>query len=185
MTSRPFRVGIVAICISTSVGLVNFIVFVNGMGSGKSALFTFLGGVQCAAAAVAAVAGIMLAFGRSRRRSERIVGALLAAGGTALGLGAFVAVVLGRLVSDPKFDVMGPPWGRPLRLRGRVLHPALRLGSNWTRGAAPDVRGVDPVTREALEQILAPRRAERSTRACPPSPAFRGCWPPWERQQTS
>jgi hypothetical protein len=45
VTSRPFRVGIVAICISTSVGIVNFIVFVKGTGSGKSAasaLFTFL-----------------------------------------------------------------------------------------------------------------------------------------------
>jgi hypothetical protein len=47
----------------------------------------------------------------------------------------------------------GGAWGRPLRLRGRVLHPELRLGSDWTRGALPSPAGLDQPTRNALEAL--------------------------------
>ncbi|HEX4457804.1 MAG TPA: hypothetical protein VIA18_07525 [Polyangia bacterium] len=47
----------------------------------------------------------------------------------------------------------GGAWGRPLRLRGRVLHPDLRLGSDWTRGALPSPAGLDQPTRDALEAL--------------------------------
>jgi hypothetical protein len=47
----------------------------------------------------------------------------------------------------------GGAWGRPLRVRGRILHPELRRGSDWSRGATPDVRGLDRATRRALEAL--------------------------------
>ena len=152
--SRAFKVGIVAMCTSTTLGLVNFIVFIHGVNTFAHPfdLFDFLGGVQCVAAAIAVVGGLVAAI---RDRHWRVEGAVLAIGATVFGFVAFVAVAVGRAFLDPntKIDVIGPPWGRPLRLRGRVLHPALRLGSNWTRGASADLRGVDPATRAALEQI--------------------------------
>jgi hypothetical protein len=47
----------------------------------------------------------------------------------------------------------GPAWGRPLRIRGRQLHPELREGSDWTRGLQPDPTGLDEATRHALETL--------------------------------
>ncbi len=47
----------------------------------------------------------------------------------------------------------GPGWGRPLRIRGRQLHPELREGSDWTRGLQPDPTGLDEATRHALESL--------------------------------
>ncbi|MEM6292743.1 MAG: hypothetical protein AAGA54_15830 [Myxococcota bacterium] len=48
---------------------------------------------------------------------------------------------------------MGGAWGRPLRVRGRQLHPNLRDGADWTRGARPDAGGLDAPTREALAAL--------------------------------
>jgi hypothetical protein len=49
---------------------------------------------------------------------------------------------------------MGSAWGRPLRLRGKVLHPSLRTGAaDWTRGPRPDARSLDAPTRAALEAL--------------------------------
>lgn len=48
---------------------------------------------------------------------------------------------------------MGGAWGRPLRIRGRQLHPNLREGSDWTRGLEPDPSGLDAATRAALEAL--------------------------------
>jgi hypothetical protein len=47
----------------------------------------------------------------------------------------------------------GGAWGRPLRVRGRQLHPELRLGADWTEGARPDATALDPATRRALEAL--------------------------------
>src|SRR5262245_49224783 len=33
---------------------------------------------------------------------------------------------------------MGGGWGRPLRARGRQVHPALREGADWEQGERPD-----------------------------------------------
>lgn len=48
---------------------------------------------------------------------------------------------------------MGGAWGRPLRVKGRQLHPELREGSDWTRGTQPDPSGLDEPTRRALEAL--------------------------------
>ncbi len=47
----------------------------------------------------------------------------------------------------------GGGWGRPLRIRGRQIHPELRGGSDWTRGPRPDPSALDPATRRALEAL--------------------------------
>ena len=48
---------------------------------------------------------------------------------------------------------MGGAWGRPLRIRGRQLHPNLREGADWTRGDRPDASGLDVPTRRALAAL--------------------------------
>jgi hypothetical protein len=48
---------------------------------------------------------------------------------------------------------MGGAWGRPLRVRGRQLHPELREGADWTQGERPDPTGLDEPTRRALEAL--------------------------------
>jgi hypothetical protein len=47
----------------------------------------------------------------------------------------------------------GGGWGRPLRVRGRQLHPELREGADWTSGDRPDPSGLDPATRKALAAL--------------------------------
>jgi hypothetical protein len=47
----------------------------------------------------------------------------------------------------------GGAWGRPLRVRGRQLHPELRDGADWTEGERPDPSGLDLASRRALEAL--------------------------------
>lgn len=47
----------------------------------------------------------------------------------------------------------GGGWGRPLRVRGRQLHPELRQGADWTQGLRPEAGGLDASTRAALEAL--------------------------------
>jgi hypothetical protein len=47
----------------------------------------------------------------------------------------------------------GAAWGRPLRIRGRLRHPELRAGSDWSRGQHPDTTGLDAATLAALEAL--------------------------------
>jgi hypothetical protein len=47
----------------------------------------------------------------------------------------------------------GGGWGRPLRIRGRQLHPELREGADWTSGDRPDTSDLDPATRNALAAL--------------------------------
>jgi hypothetical protein len=48
---------------------------------------------------------------------------------------------------------MGGAWGRPLRIKGRQLHPELREGADWAAGGTPDARALDLPTRRALEAL--------------------------------
>lgn len=45
------------------------------------------------------------------------------------------------------------PWGRPLRIRGKMVHPELRPGGAWAAGPSPEVDGLSPATREALATL--------------------------------
>ncbi len=67
---------------------------------------------------------------------------------------AFVGeAVFGMLVLSALGATMGGAWGRPLRIRGRQLHPSLRAGSDWTAGPRPSPAGLDVATRRALEAL--------------------------------
>jgi hypothetical protein len=50
-------------------------------------------------------------------------------------------------------SAFGGAWGRPLRVRGRQLHPELKAGSDWTAGERPSAAGLDEPTRAALEAL--------------------------------
>jgi hypothetical protein len=106
-------------------------------------LFIFLALLQL----VLGAASCFTALRRSRS-ALTVVGCLFAA---LVGLGGPLGIFLVWGTSD--INVMGSSWGRPLRLRGRVLHPSLRAGADWTRGASPDASSVDVSTRAALEAL--------------------------------
>jgi hypothetical protein len=71
--------------------------------------------------------------------------------GMLVGLGGALALAIADVLNNA--DWSGGAWGRPLRLRGRILHPRLRAGSDWTRGDRPDARALDEPTRAALEAL--------------------------------
>lgn len=100
------------------------------------------------------IAGILsfIQFARSRGLAGRGWTVALGVGGMLLGGGGAVAMVLLGLLVVAAAGA-GGAWGRPLRLRGKILHPSLRRGSDWTRGARPDVTRLDRPTRAALEAL--------------------------------
>ncbi len=97
---------------------------------------------------VASLAGLVSAL-RSTERGVLRIG--LALGALLGGLGTVVAWMAGVLAFG--LGASGGAWGRPLRLRGRQLHPELRIGANWTRGMLPSPAGLDADTRAALEAL--------------------------------
>lgn len=107
--------------------------------------FTVLALAQLSLGIVAVVQGI-----RSRRQmGHGGIGSAVAGGIAALGapVGWLVGVAVLAMGS------IGGAWGRPLRIRGRQLHGALREGSDWTRGERPDPSQLDEATRRALEGL--------------------------------
>jgi len=69
-------------------------------------------------------------------------------GGIAVGAaGLFVAAV-----SLLSFAAIAP-WGRPLRIRGKMVHPSLAPGGEWAAGDKPNCEGLSPASREALATL--------------------------------
>jgi hypothetical protein len=66
-------------------------------------------------------------------------------------VGAVPPLYIGALAAA--FGFGGGGWGRPLRVRGRQVHPELREGTDWERGERPDPTGLDAATRAALEAL--------------------------------
>lgn len=120
---------------------------------GWGLLFTTLAAAQGLAALAAFLVFIV---GMVRRppgtsKAAYVVGAVLSflvAGGAPLGwfLGVAAIAVKEGLGA-------GGAWGRPLRVRGRQLHPELREGADWTQGDRPDGSALDDATRLALEAL--------------------------------
>jgi hypothetical protein len=108
-------------------------------------LMTLLAMQQFALGLVALIQGVRL----RRRRGHGGVGAAVV--GTLAALGAPLGWALG--IIGASLGSMGGAWGRPLRIRGRQLHPSLREGSDWTRGPRPDPRDLDEPTRRALQAL--------------------------------
>lgn len=105
-----------------------------------SLLFTVLAFGQLVAGIVALVSGI-----RNKRFVAATVGTFAFLGAIAGWVGGFALLFMGAMA--------GGAWGRPLRIRGRQVHPELKAGSDWTRGDRPDPSGLDPATQRALEAL--------------------------------
>jgi hypothetical protein len=88
------------------------------------------------------ICGLIHAIMYREYRGYAIASSLL---GLVLGIGAlFEALIL--TFSHTSFG-----WGRPLRWQGKLLHPELQEGSDWTTGEQPSTTGLDIPTRRALE----------------------------------
>jgi hypothetical protein len=113
-------------------------------------LFTVLAGFQLAlgiAACIAFIVGIV----RRPPGGGTVLGIFGAFGGLLLAAGGPVGWFFG--MAATALGSMGGAWGRPLRVKGRQLHPSLREGSDWTAGDRPDPSDLDDATRAALEAL--------------------------------
>jgi hypothetical protein len=119
--------------------------------SGLLLVFTVLCLVQLVAGVVAFVQGIRL-VGRSNREGHSSGPAVLR-----IVLGIFTALAaVGGWVGGALLVVVGSGgggWGRPLRVKGRQLHPELKEGADWTAGERPSRAGLDAATCAALEGL--------------------------------
>jgi len=88
-------------------------------------------------------------------------------------IGLVIGVGPGLLLLCVMGLMFGAAWGRPLRIRGRLMHPRLRQGTDWSRGSQPDITNLDFATRHALEALwLHDAQKEHAS-----VPAFsRICW---------
>jgi hypothetical protein len=138
----PLALGLIA----TAIIPINFCVFRSGVGSRNLVtLFCTLALLQFVLGAAACVTAL-----RRNRSVFTIVGCVFA---VLIGLGGPVGVFLVFLAVLVESVGAGSSWGRPLRLRGRVLHSNLRAGADWTRGASPDASSLDASARAALEAL--------------------------------
>ncbi|QQR88646.1 MAG: hypothetical protein IPJ88_10365 [Myxococcales bacterium] len=150
MDEQQNHVKIAKLCFvgALSVGALNVLVWwmaVNSSGSGGPwlVLFSVLALLQLILGVVTIVQ-MVRAKKVVRRKALFIAGGvltlLLASSGWLTGI--FLAA-LGA----------GGGWGRPLRVRGRQIHPELREGSEWAMGPRPSADGLDAATRRALEAL--------------------------------
>ena len=133
---------------------INTAVLFTSTGRDVPTLFYLLAMLQALAGRGGLVTGIVHAVRARHMQGGRggFVGAIVSAVLAALAMiGAPVGVVLAWGLSA--LGSAGGAWGRPLRVRGRILHPNLRAGSDWTQGDRPRVDGLDGPTRAALEAL--------------------------------
>jgi hypothetical protein len=131
--------------VATAIIPINFIVIMSG-GGRSLGMFTVLALAQL----VLGVWAVVLALRYRAAAPGRGLGMALGFGLVGLGGPVGLGLVFMALAAA---GLGGGAWGRPLRVRGRIVHPDLRLGSDWSRGAAPDVRGLDAASRRALEVL--------------------------------
>ncbi|MFT3767994.1 MAG: hypothetical protein QM820_21295 [Minicystis sp.] len=114
-------------------------------------LFLLLAVVQCLAGFAAVGYAILHLWRENGSGMSKLGAAAVGFVGLLVGLGGPIGLFFGYIFKDG-FN-LGGAWGRPLRLRGRILHPNLRGGADWTRGDRPNVTGLDAATRAALEAL--------------------------------
>jgi hypothetical protein len=142
--------------VTFSIIPINVVVYLGMLksqrGSNSSWFYAFflLAAFQSVIGLVALVSGLI--YAAQLKNAQHPYGKGLAMAGVGLlgALGGFVGGVLGFV---PFLISMGGSWGRPLRIRGRVMHPELKGGSDWTLGAMPSCTGLDEDTRTALEAL--------------------------------
>jgi hypothetical protein len=140
--------GTQVVCVLAGFALIPLNFFVWMGSTGDPTLFRFLAVLQTILGATAFSAAFFASRRDGSARGIGFLGFIVACGGP---IGLWLAAVVSGFFSHMDFG--GGAWGRPLRLRGKVLHPQLRAGADWTRGARPDSRAVDPPTRAALEAL--------------------------------
>jgi hypothetical protein len=118
---------------------------------GVSPVFWVLGVFQLATGGIAAICGFTHALRRKAHGAATATAIVFGILGVLIGLGGRIGMFLVYAVQSVNW--VGGAWGRPLRVRGRVLHPELSAGSDWTLGERPDVRGLDDADRAALEAL--------------------------------
>ena len=137
--------------VATLIIPLNFFVLTSDTSSHDApTAFWVLAVLQLVLGMAAAVGAIVHAV--QRRGGVRAVSIVLALFAALVGLGGPVGMVLVWLAQGLS-GLAGGAWGRPLRVRGKLLHPSLRVGSDWTRGDRPDVHDLDDATRAALEAL--------------------------------
>lgn len=109
------------------------------------ALFLGLAGLQF----ITGIAAIVLGARERKRDGSGGLAPIVVGAMTTLGapLGSFLAVIGSAMTS------FGGAWGRPLRIRGKQLHPNLTIGSDWTQGERPSPEGLSEADRSALEAL--------------------------------
>lgn len=102
---------------------------------------------------------------RARHRGKIGIGVIVSSVLTVIGAGVMwvagvVSIAFGAVVphvaSGGGGGWLGGAWGRPLRVRGRQVHPELTGGGDgddWCDGARPDASALDVATRRALEAL--------------------------------
>jgi hypothetical protein len=131
---------------------INTLVWWVGINANRKAqslgilVFTLLAAVQFFAGMTAMVSGLAA---RKADRGKAVATTVMGAVGVLGSLSGWILGMFGYVLGSG----VGGAWGRPLRVRGRQLHPELREGSDWTRGERPDPSRLDEHTRRALEAL--------------------------------
>lgn len=133
------------------VNLVVFFTSLDESGADGFNAFLLLCLLQTLLGLVGCIAGIALWVRLGRRDLPTRGGIATTFLGILAGVGGIGGLALG--IMALAIGSGGGAWGRPLRIRGRVRHPELRRGDDWTRGERPDASGLDAPTRAALEAL--------------------------------
>lgn len=104
----------------------------------------FLTGLLSVGIVVIAILGLI-----TRPPHRGYFAASLLGGLVTTAIGGFTALLA--LIAGSGFGVA--PWGRPLRIRGKMVHPELRPGEEWAAGASPRCDDLSPATRDALATL--------------------------------
>lgn len=148
---EALRTGKICLLVALVVVPVNFGVWLAGIESREKELFLLLfSGLAVAQLGLGVMAVISAVIARRALGSGGVGGII---GGVLMALAAACGWVLGALGMALSVGGLGGAWGRPLRIRGRQLHPELREGADWTRGDRPDPGDMDLATRRALEAL--------------------------------
>lgn len=125
--------------------------WLSAHGPSKNDAFLWFSLLAFAQAVVAIYALIEAIRGRTAARQGGVALMIFSVGGL---LGSGAGWLLGVLAGAIGSGMGGGAWGRPLRVRGKQLHPELVHGADWTRGDRPicDER-LDLATRRALAAL--------------------------------
>jgi hypothetical protein len=129
---------------------INTMIMVSAEGSVPTTFYA-LALLQFFTGGAAAACGIVHAARRSTTGAVKIWSIVLAVVAVLVALGGPLAIFL--VFVGEAIGSAGGAWGRPLRVRGRILHPGLSAGSDWTRGRRPSTAGLDAATCAALEAL--------------------------------